>query len=87
MRNTRVVRRVRLEANRKDIVAVVASDVEVIGTGLIVLKMKSSQLKLGDMLGSHKSEAMELLAGLWKLRKLRDGLASTGSGVSEHRED
>jgi hypothetical protein len=67
MRNTSIIRRVRLETDGKDIVAVVAGNVQIIGSGLVMLKVKSRQLKLRNMLGSDKGEAVKLLAGLRKL--------------------
>jgi hypothetical protein len=52
MRNTRGVWRIRFEANREDIIRIVASDVHVIGSGLFVIEAQSCQLQLWEMLCS-----------------------------------
>lgn len=53
-----VVRRVRLEADGEDIIAVVTSDMKVVGSSLVVLQVKGSQLELRDVLGAHQGEAV-----------------------------
>lgn len=86
MRDTSVVGRIRLEADGEDIVAVIASNMEVVGAGLVVLQMDGRKLQLRYMLGSHKSKAVKLFARFGELRQLRDGFARRGSCVSEHIE-
>jgi hypothetical protein len=56
-----------LEANGKDIVRIVARNVQVLGAGLVMLQVKSRQLKLRHLLDALESEAMELLSGLGKV--------------------
>lgn len=70
MWDARVVWGVGLEADREDIVAVVASDVQVFGARLVVPQVQCRQLELGNVLGAQQSEAMELLAGLGILREV-----------------
>lgn len=70
--HTSVIRRIRFEADAEDIVAVVASDVKMLGAGLVMLQVQGCQLKLWDMLGPEQSEAVKLLAGLWILGDLCD---------------
>ena len=71
--NTSVIRRIGLEADAKDIIGVVASDMQVIGASLIMLEMQGRQFKLRDMLSSFDREAMELVAGFREAGKICDG--------------
>lgn len=50
MGNARVIGRVRLEANGKDIVLVIAGDVQIFSASLDVLEMKRSEFQLRHML-------------------------------------
>lgn len=84
MRDTRIVWWVRLEADRKDIIAIIARDVQVVGASLVVLEVQSRQLQLGNMLGAHQGEAMELLADLGEQAKVSDSLASCFGSVAQH---
>lgn len=79
-----VVWRVCLEADGKDIVAVVACDVQVVGAGLVMLQVEGCQLKLGNVLGAKKSKSVELAAGLRILRQLREGSSRRGGRVAQH---
>lgn len=71
MRQTRVIRGICLETNRKDIIAVVPSDVQVFGTCFVVLKLQGREFELGNVLDALHCEAMESFAWLRKL--LGDG--------------
>ena len=71
--NASVVRRIGLEADAKDIIGVVASDMQVIGASLIMLEMQGRQFKLRDMLSSFDREAMELLAGFREAGEIGNG--------------
>ena len=83
--DARIIWGVSLEPNREDIVAVVASDVEVFGTRLVVPQVQRRQLKLGDMLRSEKRETMEFLAGLRKLGEVgRSSSRSACSRTAKH---
>lgn len=62
VRYTSCIRRIGLEANGKDIVAVISGNVKVVGASLVVLELQSSELELGNVLGSSQSKAMELVA-------------------------
>jgi hypothetical protein len=64
------IRRVRLEPDGKDIVGVVAGDVQVLGAGLVVLQVQSCQLKLRHLLDTLEGEAMELLSRLGKVGEI-----------------
>jgi hypothetical protein len=59
--------RVRLETDGKDIVGVVAGNVQVLGAGLVMLQVQSRQLKLRHLLNALEGEAMELLSRLRKV--------------------
>jgi hypothetical protein len=65
--------RVRLEADGKDIVGVVAGNVQVLGAGLVVLQVQGCQLELWHLLDPLKGEAMELLSGLRKVGYVCEG--------------
>jgi len=53
MRDARVIWRVGLEPNREDIIAVVAGDMQMLCTCLVVLQMQGCQLEFRDVLGSQ----------------------------------
>lgn len=74
--HTGVIRRIRLEADAEDIVAVVASDVKMLGARLVMLQVQRCQLKLWNMLAAEQSKSVKLLAGLWVLRDLCDSSLS-----------
>lgn len=82
--DARVVWGVGLEADREDIVAVVAGDVQVFGARLVVPQVQCRQLELGNMLGAQESEAMELLARLGKLREVGRSPRSPLGRAAEH---
>lgn len=67
MRHTRVIRGICLEANRKDIIAIVPSDVQVFGTRFVVLKLQCRKFQLGNVLDALHCEAMKPFAWLGKL--------------------
>ena len=81
VRNTCVIRRIRLEGDRKDIVLVVSVDMKVVCSRLVMLELESRQLQLRYMLNPLESKAVEL--GSW-LREaaqrgfLRRGISSGG---------
>lgn len=64
MRHTRGIWRVCLEADAEDIVLVVSCDVQVVGTGLVVLEEQRRQLELRHMLCLLKSESMDAITRL-----------------------
>jgi hypothetical protein len=52
MRNSSVIRRIRLEPDGEDIVGVVARNVEVVGASLIMLELESSEFQLRNLLNA-----------------------------------
>jgi len=50
VRDSRIVWGIRLEPDREDIVLVLASNVQIVGAGLVVLEVESRQLEFRDML-------------------------------------
>jgi len=84
MRHPGVVWGVCLEANREDIVAVVARDVEVFGARLVVAEVQGGQLELRNMLRPQESEAMKLLAGFGVLREIGHSFGGPFGGAPEH---
>lgn len=81
--DSRIVRGVCLESNGKDIIAVFARNVQVVGAGLVVLKMQRCELELRNMLGSDERESVQLGARLRVLRQLGYGLAGR---ITQHGE-
>ena len=65
-----MVRRVCLEADREDIVLVFAGNMQIVGSGLVVLQVQSRQLEFRDMLRTEESEAVDLLSWLRILGEL-----------------
>ena len=85
VRDARVVGGIGLESDRKDIVAVVAGDVEMFGASLVVLQVQCRQLEFGDMLRSYECKAVKLVTRFWKLRKVCHGFPSSAFGsVAQH---
>lgn len=79
-----VIRRVGLEADGEDIIAVITGNVKMFGTSLVVLQVQGRQLKLGHMLGAQQGEAVKLLACSGIVRKLRhDSLRPVDSGMAQ----
>ena len=72
MGNTGVVRRVGLEADGEDIVAIVTANVKVFGACLIVLEVQGGQLEFRDMLGPQQGKAIEFIARLRELGEFGD---------------
>jgi hypothetical protein len=85
MRDTRIIRWVGLEPDREDIVAILASDVQVFGARLVMAQVQRRQLELGDMLRPQKREAMELLANFRVLREVGRSSRSSLGRTAEHR--
>ena len=80
-----VVRRVCLEADREDIVLVFAGNMQIVGSGLVVLQVQSCQLEFGDMLRAQESEAVDLLSWLRILGELCHRSSDTSLGcVAQH---
>jgi hypothetical protein len=82
-----IVRRVRLEADGKDIVAVVARNVQVVRASLVMLQMQGRQFQLRHMFRPNESEAVELVTWFGILRQLSHGFSSRVSGVAQHDRD
>lgn len=85
VRDAGVVGRIGLEADGEDIVAVVPRNVQVLGSGPVMLQVQGRQLELGNMLRAQESKAMQLFSRLWEIGEL--GNSSSGSvsgGVSQH---
>lgn len=84
VRHAGVIRGVGLEADGKDIVAVITGNVKMLGTSLVVLQVHSRQLELGHMLGAQQGEAVKLPACPGIVRKLRhSSLRSVDSGMAQ----
>lgn len=66
MRHTSGIWWVGLEADAEDIVLVVSCDVQVVGTGLVVLEEERRQLELRHMLRLLQSESMNAITRLWE---------------------
>ena len=82
--DARVVWGVGLEADREDIVGVVARNVQVFGTRLVVPQVQCRQLELGNVLGAEEGEAMQLLAGLGELREIGRSSRRPFGRAAEH---
>lgn len=82
MWHSSIIWRICLEADGKDIVAVVASNVEMLGASLVVLQVQCCQLQFRHMLAAEQCEAMKLLASFGKLRELSDCFASAARSIS-----
>jgi hypothetical protein len=86
MRHSRVVWRVRFEADRENVVLVLAGNMQIVGASLVVLQVQGCQLEFGDMLRTEESEAMNLLSWLWVLGKLCHSFPDNSLGcVAQHR--
>jgi hypothetical protein len=66
-----------LEADGKDIVRILAGNMQVFGASLVVLEMQCGQLQLWDLLDALESKAMELLADIRKVGDIGNGGIST----------
>lgn len=86
MRDTGIVRRIRLEADGEDIVGVIAGNVQIVGAGFVVLQLQCSEFQLWNVLCSDDSKAVEFGARLWIQREIRHGLSSRICCVSQHGE-
>lgn len=84
MGHTGVVRRVRLETDGEDIVAVVTRDVQVVGAGLVVLKVQSRQFQFRHVLRPQQRKAVKLITRLGILRELSDGLLGRVDSIPQH---
>lgn len=82
--DARVVWGVGLEPDREDIVGVVARNVQVFGTRLVVPQVQCRQLELGNVLGAEEGEAMQLLAGLGELREIGRSSRRPFGRAAEH---
>lgn len=86
MRDTGIIRRIRLEADGEDIVGVIAGNVQIIGAGFVVLQLQCGEFQLWNVLCSDDSETVELGARLRIQREIRHGLSSRICCVSQHGE-
>lgn len=56
--------RVRLEANREDIIAVVSCNVQIVGASLVVLELQGSEFQLGYKFCALQRESMDSISRL-----------------------
>lgn len=92
MRNSGPVGRIRLESNRKNVVGILAVDVEMLSSGLVVFQQNGSQIKLRYVLGSDHVVAVDVVAcvgggGESALVGPLAGSGQIGSDSSKHAED
>lgn len=77
VRYSRSIGWVRLESNGEDIVRIISRDMEIVGTGLVMVESQGRQLQFWEMFCTLQREAVKNMARLWISLDVRHrGIAS-----------